>query len=532
VIAPQIKRQFAMTWLRATPRSTAPGPHEDVSPFGWSRAEIAFVTVLTSFVVIAGAWMLDAPSLWNDEAATWAISGHSLSDLLGELTASAGDRGAALYYVVIHLWMEMFGTSEVALRSLSVVAAAATILPLYAVGRRLVGRAAAATGTALLAVSPVFLSYAREARTYALATFLVVMATWAFVCAVESERRRDWVVYGILASVAVYAHWFAALIVLAHLVSLLTTRLERGAAREAARGFILFAVLTSPVALLVLFGGDTGIEWIAPLSGKELETFISNLLGTSSRVEQLVVFGLLVVGVLAVIEASRRARRIQPTRVPALVPLWFALPIVGVIAISAFKPVLIARYMIVVLPAMALLLGAGLTRLSRARLLPTVAGAAILVLLASQSYSGVWNGAHNEDWRALSQTISGSVGTADVVMVFPASAVFPLAYYARDERGLRRRPGPQWPPMKWDTPFNRKTANSSVLGAESHVHSPNVWLVVRAPGGSTVRQDVIGKPILDALERRLARRYAQQERVTASKRKGIYVIHYWDPIAP
>ena len=91
-------------------------------------------------VAALASWHLGRPTFWNDEAATWAISGHGFGDLLHVLSTSGGDRGAALYYVVAFGWMRLFGTTEIALRSLSVLAATLAILPFHAVARRVVSR--------------------------------------------------------------------------------------------------------------------------------------------------------------------------------------------------------------------------------------------------------------------------------------------------------------------------------------------------------------------------------------------------------
>jgi mannosyltransferase len=493
---------------------------------------VAVVVALSGFVLVAGTWRLDAASLWNDEAATWAISGHGLSDLLRELGSSGGDRAAALYYVVVHFWSQAFGTSEIALRSLSVVAGAATIAPLYAVGRRLIGRAAAAVGTALFAASPFFLLHTREARTYALSTLLVVVATWAFVVAVQSGRRRSWFVYTLVASLAVYTHWFAALVVAAHYASLGWPRADPSTRRAASRSLFVFAILISPIIVAALLGNDESIAWIAPLSLGEVDAFVGNFVGTTSRFDQVVVLVLLALGVLTVIQRITRSRTTGRTTLGMLVVLWCLLPVVATIAVSTVKPVLVARYLIVALPAFALLVGAGVTRITRARIVPTVAAFAALVLLGSGGYAALWGDAHGEDWRSVARTVDAAIEPGDAVIVFPASAVFVLGYYARTQPRLAQHPGPQWPPVSWNAPFSRGTPNASVLDTIARAPSRVVWLVVRAPSGSVVRQDVVGKPVLQTLERLLALRYARKVPWTSPNDKTVYVIRYSNPTVP
>ena len=286
----------------------------------WSRWEVVGVACLTGSVLLAAAWHVGLPSLSNDEAATWAISGHSFSDMVRVLTSSGGDRGAGLYYVVMHIWIQVFGTTEVALRSLSVVAAGATIAPLYAVGRRLVGRRAASASVLLFATSPFYLTYARDVRTYALATFLVVVASWAFLRVVESGIRRDWILYAILAAASVYVHWFAVLVVIAHYASLVSLDRRRVRWRQVGIGAEWLAVLICPIGIVVLFGSNSGIGWIAPLNLGELKSTASTFTGTRDWVRELVLLVVLTAGVVATIETTRRNRSTNTTRVPRLSP--------------------------------------------------------------------------------------------------------------------------------------------------------------------------------------------------------------------
>ena len=501
-------------------------------PLRWSRSEIIGVGALTGIVLLAAAWHLGTSGLSNDEAATWAISGHSFSDLYHVLTTSGGDRGAGLYYVVMHLWIQVFGTGEIALRLLSVVAAVATVAPLYAVGRRLVDRRAASAALLLFVSSPFYLTYARDARTYAFATFLVVVASWAFVRAVESETSRDWILYAIVASVSVYAHWFAGLVVLAHYASLVSVEPRRVAWRRVGMSAAVLAVLTSPIAILVLFGSNNGIDWIAPLNVGELETLASNFTGTGARLAQLVFLVVLAAGFVSTVAATRRNRAAGAARVPALVATWFLIPLLGTLAISVFKPVLIPRYLIVALPGFALLLGLGLSRLTRKRVVPMFAGVVVLVVLGAPGYATSWGQAKGERWSEIERTVSRDARPTDAIVVFPASSTFAFSYYARNDPRFGARPGPSWPALTWTVPFNRDTVNQTALAAVARLHSSVVWVVARDPHGTSVQQDAVGKPILIALQRGLAHRYTREVRIEPFSTSTVFLIRYSRPTNP
>ena len=75
------------------------------------------------------------------------------------------------YYILLHGWMEIFGTTEVAVRALSALVSTATVVVVYAIGRMIVDRPTALLNGLLTAVDPVAIATAQEARGYALSAF-------------------------------------------------------------------------------------------------------------------------------------------------------------------------------------------------------------------------------------------------------------------------------------------------------------------------------------------------------------------------
>jgi hypothetical protein len=97
-----------------------------------------------------------------------------------------------LYYGLLWVWVQVFGESAAALRSLSAVAGTACIPLGAAFAHRLGGPAAARVAAVLIALHPLHIHYSREARAYALWTLLVLAATAALWRAAVRGDRTSW----------------------------------------------------------------------------------------------------------------------------------------------------------------------------------------------------------------------------------------------------------------------------------------------------------------------------------------------------
>jgi hypothetical protein len=180
--------------------------------------------------------------------------------------------------------------------------------------------------------------------------------------------------------------------------------------------------------------------------------------------------------------------------------------------VSFAKPLLIPRYLIVALPGFALVLAIGFAAIaSRWRWIGL--GAFVALLAAGVSaYQGPYAARHSdEDWRTIAATVGERIRPGDSVIVYPANAAFPFAYYARKWPALERRSGPDWPAISWSSHFGSQGNDpGSVVTAGRRLRSSTVWLVLRTPHGPTVRADVTHPPALEALRRDLARRYPHE----------------------
>ena len=160
-----------------------------------------------------------------------------------------------LYFLSLRCWRAVFGGSDAATRSLSVVASLAALVLLWDVARRLLTPTAAIWAAAFFAVAWPQVEYAQQARNYALLTFFSLGMLWAIARMRQDEPdgRNGWTVARgavlFLATLAtLLTHYFAAGTVAGMFVA--TLLCLRGKARR----FSALAMIAAGIAFLLIWG--------------------------------------------------------------------------------------------------------------------------------------------------------------------------------------------------------------------------------------------------------------------------------------
>lgn len=331
---------------------------------GWRRWLRGWPVVVIPAVVelIVGGFRIGVPSLWRDEAATISGSQRPLGAIL-DLTLHQ-DAVHGVYYLLIHAVIAVGGISATALRLPSLAAMALTAGVLAALGRRLAvlselpapSAVGLLAGLALAAV-PITTRYAQEARPYALTSLFAVLATYLLVLASSSERGRAWWWTGYAAALVLTGlfNLFAVLLVVAHGVSLLigsarTTRVLRSWLVSA----VAAGVLLAPLAVLSA-GQSAQLDWVTRPDLSTVATLVRDFAGAALAIPPVALLALL--GCAAGAGLARgRGLTLGVVALP-----WLVLPPVILLAVSLADPLYVERYVIFCLPALSLLVAAGLT---------------------------------------------------------------------------------------------------------------------------------------------------------------------------
>ncbi|MFJ2632849.1 glycosyltransferase family 39 protein [Streptomyces sp. NPDC087422] len=313
---------------------------------GMGRAAIMLPPMLVTLV--AGGYRVGAAQVREDEAATWWAAHLSWSDL-GRLLDNT-DVVLAPYYVLMHFWVSVAGSSPAMLRVPSVVAMAVTAGLLALLGRRMFDAPTGLVAGLVFAVLPVTTRFAQEARPFALAALSVVAGALLLYRALDHVGADRWGGYAFGMLCTGLFHPVAATVVVAYLLITLATERQRTGA--------WLAVTLVPVAplfaVLMLARGQNHQD---PQGGTDVHALLrlpQELIG--SQHAALAVGGLALLGVLL----GRR------NGVPLLV--WAVLPPVALFGLRSYGNLFTPSYFVFTVPAVALLAGAGVCGL--AKLLP------------------------------------------------------------------------------------------------------------------------------------------------------------------
>lgn len=340
-------------------------------PERWVVFCLLLVATITRFATIIKA------SIWHDEGFTVMLSSRTPSEILA---GSARDVHPPLYYELLHYWMKLFGTSELAVRSLSAVAGIVTIYIGYALVKRYFGRAAATISLSILAVAPMLVRYSQEARMYGVLGVFLLGGTYALLRATEHLPRpeidRRWLSgYVVLMAAGLYTHYFAALAIMAHWLYLMS--LERPWRWRFGKSTWLKAewwIANVAIVLLWLpwlpsfygqFTRGQGISWIAPTTTLTLPKSIwQNLTFTDAMALPQFIFWSIPGLVLGLVLWITWLHKHEHKQIRAL--FWYTLfPILAAIGISIVKPIYQDRYLVFAATGLYILLGIALTRLIR-----------------------------------------------------------------------------------------------------------------------------------------------------------------------
>jgi uncharacterized membrane protein len=289
---------------------------------------------------------------WRDEAFSYLLAKNGIFKIF---VLTAKDFNPPLYYVVLHFWMMIFGHSEIAIRSLSLVF---FVLMIYMSVDFMIDVFKFSIKKSLLyvlliACNPLLLYYAFEGRMYSMFAFFIVLSFYGFF----TKKKK---LYYLGTVLGLYTHYFMILVVIVQAIIVYLENKKTARISALTKNFLVIFLLFLPWILFTftqksLAGGSS--FWIKPLSFEEYFIFPSLLYTGYEKdlsyldwtytafilpVISLIIYFLIGTSYLFIKKNVHKKNLLVKELL-----LWSFLPAIIIIVVSFIRPLFLPRYLIV-----------------------------------------------------------------------------------------------------------------------------------------------------------------------------------------
>jgi len=369
-----------------------------------SRRRSPALTLLIAFLLLGALllrlWSINKESFWADEGWTMLLShGPSLSQVVQTV---ADDQHPPLYFALFHYWNLLTGSTEFAARLFSAFWSVIGVALIYRLGADVFSRQTGLLAALILALADNDIMLAQETRQYTQMAALAVLSTIFYLRYIRHANRANGIGW-LLSSIALmYTHYLGAFILLTQLLHILLIVRPFRRWPDLVVRWTLIGVAWLP--WLFVFIEQSLIRYTRAVffqSGipNSPQTFIAlrtDLFGAHfGLMVGLLLFGLIYVSYRAGVPAVR----LRPFAPTIYVLLWVVLPIAIIIAINSRREILTLRNFLLITPAIALLIGHGLSNIER------TARTLLVIVIVGFSLTTLDSYFIKPPWRQVSQDI-------------------------------------------------------------------------------------------------------------------------------
>ncbi|WP_419781874.1 glycosyltransferase family 39 protein [Maridesulfovibrio sp.] len=383
-------------------------------------------------------------SLWIDEGQTVAYATKSFAEIV---KYCARDVHPPLYLFIMHIWTEIFGISETALRMISAIFGIISVQLTYKIGLRLMNRNGALLSALFMAVSYMGINFSQEARSYTMLLCAILMSSHGLLKFIERQDKFNFAYYATAVALMLYTHTFTVFIILFHQIYYIVDwSFRRG---ERMKRFTNWVAVN--IAALVLFGpwmyfllkqvlaklgGEGPGSWVmVPDHITAYRTFIQLAGGVFPLM--IAVLAVLAFAAVKLIPALRTRfstedEQPQEVRSALFLSLWFLCAVVTPFAVSLIlSPIYVERYAIQFLPGFCMFLGLIMSGFAPRGLRYAVAG--LFMLATVHSLWLYYTTYDKEQWREVAHFIAENVKPGDAVVLSAPWIYEPFTYYLPDD---------------------------------------------------------------------------------------------------
>jgi len=376
-----------------------------------------------------------------------------------------------LYFSILAGWTKIFGFSEFSLRFPSLLFSLASIPVLYLLGKELFNKSAGLYAAAIAALSPFYLWYAQEARSYSLMLFLALLSGYFQFLFIK--RREDKFLYWCVISsiLGIYTHQYYIFFAITQLICCITLCGKKWSVK------MLIVSLLVPLSFIPQLRGFwprmsliRKSWWPPPSNWKSLLITIENFnLGYNSHLFAYLIFNILsLILFISAIWLIKREKSIRRAFIFCLI--LFIVPILLAFIFSKLvASIYLYRGLIISTLYYYLILGLGISAFRKRVLKFIVIGfTSSLLIVGVYGFYKDWMpteyfhhvGVHlKKPVKPVAEFIMNNSGPNDIIAFTNDSIVFPFLWYSEKNNFLLFLTNPHYYMKKksaYRNPFSRK----------------------------------------------------------------------------
>lgn len=458
------------------------------------------ISLLIILLAFALRWHnLTDHSLWFDEAMSVHWAKQNVAKIIEVGFTLQEDRLPPLYYLMLKGWSHVFGLTEAGIRSLSVFMGVLLVPVTLNLAQRLFNRRVAWLAGLLVAVNPFLIWYSQEARMYAPAVLFGTLTIRSYLSVISHTHRRPpkkpaypklalhTVSFISLALLALYSHLYAGFLLPALGLWLLLAypRRPRLWLHCLLSGVLIVLAYTPILRAIWQFSGEAlpGHPWngLIHRGGWLLQAFMVWQAPLSNPLQSAILISTVIVTLCAYLPVpplTGLSNRSPSYRSPILlITLLLITPflVATLLLYRNHHAFFGARYFIIMLPWLMLLMAVGLDKISHFTatliphrppmtdlLLPTA-----YLLLITLALPGQWSiPASKEAWRQTVSYLAEQAKPTHGILIHPDWVRYPFQFYFRG-------PGQTY------AAFSDVTAETNLDGPLEGVvrNHPVIWLI-------------------------------------------------------
>lgn len=357
-------------------------------------------------------------SIWRDEAFSYFMARPNPVQII---INTANDFNPPLYYLLLHVWIQLVGKSDELLRILSFIPHLISVYIAYLLAKRIFSKNYAIFVGIFTFLNPMLIYYAFEMRMYSLYE-LFVFASLYFLYV------KNWRRYTVACILGLYTHSFFPLVILSYTVYYFLLRKLNKKQLLLLIKPVLFYIPWIPVIITQFFHSKN--SWLFPVDFKLIQSVLGNLFtnfeGTPGNDWLYTAFLSLFILFFLFIPFRRDRKKFLLFVTPILLPLGL------IIGYSILKrPLYVNRYLISVSVFEIMAISLGIWNIKNKFLKSFCVISWILLIICINIYSPPYR--KKTDFKTSFTDINSRIKDTDYIYSRTPIGFLESAYYAKNE---------------------------------------------------------------------------------------------------